>query len=92
MCKKAIYGIIRYTIKLEGPIMSSRSQRNFQNKNSHITAIVVGIILFVLGLYFCFGLADIKTGLIMTVAGAAFIIVGFIMNKFKSKNKESDTQ
>ena len=72
--------------------MSNRSQRNFQNKNSHITAIVVGIILFVLGLYFCFGFADIKTGLIMTVAGAAFIIVGIIMNKFKTKNKESDTQ
>ncbi len=72
--------------------MSSRSQRNFQNKNSHITAIVVGVILFVLGLYFCFGLADIKTGLIMTVAGVAFIIVGITMNKFKSKDKESDPQ
>ena len=66
--------------------MSNRSQRNFQMKNSHITAIVVGIILAVMGIYFIFGLSDVKTGLVMTIAGAAFIAIGFFMKKAKNKD------
>ncbi len=37
--------------------MSSRSQRNFQMKNWHLSAIVVGIFLAVCGLYFIFGIS-----------------------------------
>ncbi len=38
--------------------MSSRSQRNFQMKNWHLSAIVVGIILALIGLYFVFGISS----------------------------------
>ena len=38
--------------------MSSRSQRNFQMKNWHLSAIVVGIILALIGLYFIFGISS----------------------------------
>lgn len=68
--------------------MSSRSQRNFQMKNAHITAIVVGIILAVLGLYFLIGLSDIKTGLVMTLVGAVFVVIGYLMKKSKKSEKE----
>ncbi|MCR5301780.1 MAG: DUF3592 domain-containing protein [Lachnospiraceae bacterium] len=37
--------------------MSSRSQRNFQMQNWHLSSIVVGIILAVFGLYFIFGIS-----------------------------------
>ena len=65
-------------------VMSSRSQRNFQKKNAHITAIVVGIILAVLGLYFIFGLADTTTGLVMTLVGAVFVVLGYFMKRSKN--------
>ena len=38
--------------------MNSRSQRNFQMKNWHLSAIVVGIILALIGLYFVFGISS----------------------------------
>ncbi|MBO4900278.1 MAG: hypothetical protein J5509_08290 [Lachnospiraceae bacterium] len=38
--------------------MSSRSQRRFMMKNWHISAIVIGIILALLGLYFVFGISS----------------------------------
>ena len=38
--------------------MSSRSQRNFQMKNWHLSSIVVGILLAVGGLYFIFGISS----------------------------------
>ena len=38
--------------------MSNRSQRNFQMKNWHLSAIVVGIILALIGLYFVFGISS----------------------------------
>ncbi|MBR6359081.1 MAG: hypothetical protein IKS11_05460 [Lachnospiraceae bacterium] len=37
--------------------MSSRSQRNIQMKNWHLSSIVVGIFLAVCGLYFIFGIS-----------------------------------
>ena len=69
--------------------MSSKSQRNFQKKNAHITAIVVGIILFIMGLYFIFGLGDVKTGLIMTLIGTVFVIIGILMKKGRDKTEKS---
>ena len=63
--------------------MSSRSQRNFQ-----ITAIVVGIILAVLGLYFLIGLSDIKTGLVLMLVGAVFVVIGYLMKKSKKSEKK----
>ena len=63
----------------------SRSQRSFQTKNGHITAIVVGIILFIMGLYFVFGLSDVKTGLVMTLVGTVFIIIGIWVKKNLAK-------
>ena len=38
--------------------MSSRSQRNFQMKNWHLSAIVVGILLAACGLYFILGISS----------------------------------
>ncbi|MCR4692025.1 MAG: hypothetical protein K5739_11835 [Lachnospiraceae bacterium] len=38
--------------------MSSRSQRSFQMKNWHLSAIVVGILLVLGGLYFIFGISS----------------------------------
>lgn len=67
--------------------MGRRSQRNFQMKNGHITAIVVGIILFIMGLYFIFGLSDVGTGLVMTLAGTVFIIIGILIKKNLSKKE-----
>ncbi len=57
-------------------------------KNAHITAIVVGIILAVLGLYFLIGLSDIKTGLVMTLVGAVFVVIGYLMKKSKKSEME----
>ena len=67
--------------------MGTRSQRSFQMKNGHITAIVVGIILFIMGLYFIFGLSDVKTGLVMTLVGTVFIIIGILIKKNLSKKE-----
>lgn len=67
--------------------MGRRSQRNFQMKNGHITAIVVGIILFIMGLYFIFGLSDVRTGLVMTLVGTVFIIIGILIKKNLSKKE-----
>ncbi len=64
----------------------SRSQRNFQAKNGHLTAIVVGIILVILGLYFLIGLSDATTGLIMTLAGVAFVVIGCLIKRSKKKD------
>ena len=67
--------------------MGRRSQRNFQMKNGHITAIVVGIILFIMGLYFIFGLSVVRTGLVMTLVGTVFIIIGILIKKNLSKKE-----
>ena len=63
----------------------SRSQRNFQAKNGHLTAIVAGIILAVLGLYFIFGLADPTTGLVMLLVGVVFVVIGYLMKRSKKR-------
>ena len=63
----------------------SRTQRSFQSKHGHTTAIVVGIILVLLGLYFLIGLHDIKTGIVMILVGVAFAVAGFLIGKASKK-------